>query len=895
MPKKIYIVDNYLQYDLQNSLLDQNNILTDLVFYDLKSFISTYYTNDCQPLNAQISMYSLLKHSKTTIYSPLISTISFIKELYQIKEAFESNDEDINNLDQSNRSTKDLLYLLDLCKDIKTAGYYLKKASDIILNNHDYSNVVLVNQYPQNSLEDKILKHLILSGATKLDINTKPTHIEYNYALNKRCEVEAVALNIVALYNKNIPLSDINVLVTSVSEYEHLIAFIFNRYNIPYYLNGGTIYAPIKDFFKVLLRYFKKPDIDSFKALLTSAYLNFKQAAKTINYIDALQLSYDDLFQPFDNCAKLADSPFLSNYSALLLADYEKSANELQSEYISFINRFNRNNIANFFEDLFNYFITHQQRLNFNDISIINSFKAKLNESIDDLSKLAFEDALAYALIILDNCEIKNERLSNCVLISDINKPYLKSKFGYVLGLHQGAYPSFSGMSGILSENVIAKLPAFLSLDYRYNQHLKRLEGNLQMAEQLTLFYPQSSFEGKSYEASLELKMAFKLEKAHPYTIEENNYQYHRTYNLSPENAQQIFFSDNSIKGSISAFENYFNCPYAYFLKYGIKLKGLFHLDIKEAEIGTLQHAFLENIVKKYGKQYPEVSAKEISDFIDEQFNDYQRVFTKKSAIIEQTKQQIKRNLQSVTNKLAAIEDHSTFEPDALEYRIQTDLLTYKDITIKLTGIIDRLDKIAQGVRIIDYKSSDKKLEMPKFYAGLALQLLTYAYVVSKQLNKKVFGVYYYSLKNKKTAMIARSIKRPVKKGEPYEIMEVKLDELLAQSTNKLVGKTFVQDSSDLELLDSSCGKYISDIKAGNKKELEDGIKAKVYGFIPFDDICTDLETLYQYLIDKLLAGDISCQPIEGACKYCEYHSICKFRGKERKVEPIIIKETEEK
>ena len=110
----------------------------------------------------------------------------------------------------------------------------------------------------------------------------------------------------------------------------------------------------------------------------------------------------------------------------------------------------------------------------------------------------------------------------------------------------------------------------------------------------------------------------------------------------------------------------------------------------------------------------------------------------------------------------------------ALKYIIQT--LIYSDFTIKgtevefdkkgeykpiqleledgkrieITGKIDRIDiaKEEDGnyLRIIDYKSSSKNIDLNEVYAGLQIQLLTYADAVCKEEDLIPAGIFYFSL-----------------------------------------------------------------------------------------------------------------------------------------------------
>ena len=75
-----------------------------------------------------------------------------------------------------------------------------------------------------------------------------------------------------------------------------------------------------------------------------------------------------------------------------------------------------------------------------------------------------------------------------------------------------------------------------------------------------------------------------------------------------------------------------------------------------------------------------------------------------------------------------------------------------------LEGAIDRIDvSNINEFRIIDYKSSDKTIEIPKVINGLSLQLITYLSVIEEKLNLKPTAMLYkrllYGIETKKEKM----------------------------------------------------------------------------------------------------------------------------------------------
>ena len=76
--------------------------------------------------------------------------------------------------------------------------------------------------------------------------------------------------------------------------------------------------------------------------------------------------------------------------------------------------------------------------------------------------------------------------------------------------------------------------------------------------------------------------------------------------------------------------------------------------------------------------------------------------------------------------------------------------LKTEDKNIEITGKIDRVDvaKLSdkQYVRIIDYKSSVKDLDINQVMSGLQIQLITYLDAISQQSDFEPSGILYMGL-----------------------------------------------------------------------------------------------------------------------------------------------------
>lgn len=898
MNKNIYIADSYLHYDLQKELLSKADAtaLAGVQVLDFHSFLTQYAVSKENPIIAYGDIYTRFQAIQDNLFNELLDNASFVKEIYQIHKELQRNDTLPQDIPSNKQSQASLLELLQAIQDIPTNGLFLAEAYQRISTIQDFSFVTFVNFTYTCTWEKKIYDYLCNHGAKSIHTKIPTESVQYYFSLNKRLECECIAQEILRLVNQGTSLSEIGIMVSDINAYKDVLTFVMNRYNIPIYIPLDQRVS-IQDFLRAFFSYYTKPNLDTLSTLLSNSFLNISHCEQLFAYASALHLEYEDWFVEFDYFNKIKDSPFLGNGNDTILQSYEEKAKIAQVQYLSFLQNIDCASFHSLLSTLYDFLKTQVEDLKEQDITFINRFFEEFYPFSESFPNLPLSFCCQLATSYLENAIEKNDRCTNQILVCDLQSPPLSLNYGFLLGMHQKAYPAFQSYSGLLNEELIAELPNFLSLSTRYDSYMQSVASNLHFAKHILIFYPQSNYEGKTNEPSLELEMEFHVKKPTLFKIQENNQSYQRSYELDQELAQKLFFTNHTIKGSYTSFEKYFSCPYAYFLKSGLRLKNLFSFKIKEAEIGTLQHAFLEKIVEAKGKQYVFVSDEEIDEFLAEEFLHYETVFRHDQTTIDNLKKQIKTNLKNVLDNLSFIEAHTQFQPSKQEYHFIHNLLTYKEITLSLSGFIDRIDEIAQGVRIIDYKSSHKSFQKKKFHSGESLQLITYAYIASELLKKEVFGIYYFSMNSPSTKQIASYVKRPrySKKLEQYEVQTPsEADVLHERKRNALTGQTFVTQSSDLLLLDDTAGECVSDIKPGNKAQLSEGIMAKVSSPFLFEDAKQQLLFIYRYLIDSLLEGNIECSPTEKACTYCEYSAICMYKGIAKARKPIIQEEESE-
>ena len=105
------------------------------------------------------------------------------------------------------------------------------------------------------------------------------------------------------------------------------------------------------------------------------------------------------------------------------------------------------------------------------------------------------------------------------------------------------------------------------------------------------------------------------------------------------------------------------------------------------------------------------------------------------------------------------------------------------------------------------------------------------------------------------------------------EALEAALKELNLKKEE--VDKKYEKDEEYLRRDDMKYSAYLFNDVVLN----EDFYKVKK-GF-NFDEIKDIVEKLFTTVSKKILSGDISIEPTDGACKFCKFSDLCHFTGEE--------------
>ena len=372
----------------------------------------------------------------------------------------------------------------------------------------------------------------------------------------------------------------------------------------------------------------------------------------------------------------------------------------------------------------------------------------------------------------------------------------------------------------------------------------------------------------------------------------------------------------NNMVTSVSKLEKYSNCPFSYFLQYGLKLKEKEELKVNNFETGTFMHDVLDRFfeyVKQEGiglaefveddSKIIEIVSKLVEEELELSKNIKFTVSNKFRFLVNRLKKLVSRALKYIIEGIV----YSSFKVEGTELEFGKNE-SLKPIVlnldngkrVELTGKIDRLDtaKTEDGrfLRIIDYKSSFRNIDLNKVYAGLQIQLLTYLDAVSKQENLTPAGILYFNL-----------LEQMVQSDTVLDEEEFENEVRKIFKMNGLI----VADVKIIKLHDNTIkdGEASNIVPAALSKSGD--INKRSTSAISGEDFKVLQEYIYKTITKiskEIFSGKIDIFPYKKGgrtgCDYCSYKGICGFNTKNcnnkfnyipnKKADDIIFKMKEE-
>lgn len=353
---------------------------------------------------------------------------------------------------------------------------------------------------------------------------------------------------------------------------------------------------------------------------------------------------------------------------------------------------------------------------------------------------------------------------------------------------------------------------------------------------------------------------------------------------ISEENINKMY--GNKLKTSVSRLEQYKRCPFAFHMQYGLKLKEKEELKIQALDTGNFMHEVIDVFFEKIDKNNLDIKTIDdgevknlINSIIDELLSSYKYYKLSSTAKFKTLTKRLKKVVSESIEYIVYSIRNSKFE--VLGHEIEfSNSGKYKPIIIEMqdgrkieiTGKIDRVDigtyEDKKYVRIIDYKSSIKNIDMNQVEAGLQIQLITYLDAISIAEDFLPSGMLYLGLVDN----IIKSNKNMLDEDIKQEIRrKFRMNGLVLADINiiKMMDTNLDIGASNIVPVTIKKDGEISESKSSVLKEEK------------FIELQEKVNKLIKEISKEIFSGKIAIEPYNynkhTGCDYCEYKAICNF------------------
>lgn len=363
--------------------------------------------------------------------------------------------------------------------------------------------------------------------------------------------------------------------------------------------------------------------------------------------------------------------------------------------------------------------------------------------------------------------------------------------------------------------------------------------------------------------------------------------------NISKEKAKKLYEDNkNKISLSVSRLERYAQCPFAYYIQYGLKAKDRKIYEFTAPDLGSFMHEILDeftNEIKEKDLKWSDLSKENCRNIINSLVDN--QVKNNKSSILNSSKRysyftdRFKRILTKSVMVISEQMKRSDFEiyKNELAFGFSKDVNSIKlDLpsgeSFYLNGRIDRVDKLNLDgetyLRIIDYKTGSKKFDLNKFYNGLQMQLLVY---LDALINNSENIVENQAMPG---AILYFRIDDPILKSKGDLTEEEIKSEVLKEL--KLEG-LLLDDVKVVKAMDNTLepGTHSLIIPANMKKAGDLGKNKALITMEQFELLRKYVNEKMVEICQNMIEGKIDIEPCKEnkniVCDYCNYSHICQF------------------
>ena len=347
------------------------------------------------------------------------------------------------------------------------------------------------------------------------------------------------------------------------------------------------------------------------------------------------------------------------------------------------------------------------------------------------------------------------------------------------------------------------------------------------------------------------------------------------------------------LENSVSRLETYAACACRHFLQYGLSLQEREEFGFEVSDMGNVYHAVLENFAGKLaesGRTWWDFEENFATQAIKEAVEGYAATYGE-TVLYSSARNEyaITRMSRILTRTVLTLQQHlkqGSFQPDdyELSFRFAEDLDSiHVDLSeeekMHLQGRIDRIDVSEDAehvyVKVIDYKSGNKKFDLAALYYGLQLQLVVYMNAALELESRK-----HPDKEIVPAALLYYHIDDPTIET-PVELTQEQINEEIL--TKLRMNGVVNSDPAVVERLDRFLQDKSKVIPVEKKKDGSFSARSGILSREELQVVSAYVDTKIRQIGREILDGKIAANPYEKgneeACTYCAYKKVCGFDG----------------
>ncbi|CFW97413.1 DNA helicase subunit AddB [Syntrophomonas zehnderi OL-4] len=341
-------------------------------------------------------------------------------------------------------------------------------------------------------------------------------------------------------------------------------------------------------------------------------------------------------------------------------------------------------------------------------------------------------------------------------------------------------------------------------------------------------------------------------------------------------------------RASVSRLEQFAACPFAHFIRYGLRPQERKTFAVGAPDIGVVLHEGMYGFaaaLNEQGLNWRDLNQDDceavMEKVLEQKLPQHNNGILTSSFRYRYLAKRLKRISHRAVWTLTEHIKNGDFEPLLYEagFGFGNILPPLKIVLsdgqhIYLEGRIDRID-VLKGeeidyIKIIDYKSGEKQFSLSDLYFGLNLQLIVYLLAVMKQTDsdlkpRRPAGLFYFKIDDPLISVTDNDLSN----------IEEKIRKAL-----KMKGLA-LKDISIVRSMDNALQGNSEFLPLGIKQNDEFTANSSVLEEQEFELLIDYINDLLKELGDEMLRGKIAIEPAKKdkwkACDNCIYHAVCQF------------------